>query len=523
MSLCSQGVNRPYDCHGIIALESSCLVYTPTDLYIYSIFIIVHTSTAGFGEGSLTFTTRSAADINRVIECRRNSIVKASHKALKVSQSLQALVPDHASAIRRGLPYSRKSHPPAVPLTHMPVHQFPPSSPKTQRMSTPNLSYHDLQGFTYPNSFISGNYDIPPQPRDPIHLQLPNPEAPSKGLKSTHPPKLLPMVPETGKVLSPCSHINVPDSHSSNDNITPSSTPINQSNTNVVPHGRQLKHINGKHLPPLTPSPSPSPLPPPPTTTTATTETTEKVNSCRVGQQGSEGFPQTTDSVKEGSKDEADRKRAAYVNKSTGNLESCDFEPIHTWLGNHKPPGTIEIDSPLYLVLQGNVSQEPMPGGAGEVEKTDQSGGKVGSNDGDCTSESAPRRNSLEKVRRSNSDYDLSSRSTVMRKGAIRVHKDPLDTISTQRQLSAEDLSSMHNSSNSPLNHDQYPSSKNSGTVKPYATFKYAVAEEGTIPYSVFHSNTDQVNCPSSQPTLNDEGGYDYVRCKCYSFSGVHS
>ena len=398
-----------------------------------------------------------------MIECRRNLIAKASHKALRVSQSLQTLVPDHASAIHHGLPYSGKSHPPAVPLTHtlpagVHLRQFPPSPPKALRMSAPNLS----DNFQDANSFISGNYDIPTQPRNRIRSLSPCVEAPSKGLGSTYPPKAL------HKPRSP----------------NPSWPPSRKLPSSV---SKSAAQGSANRLPLL----APPPPPPTATMTTTKTETTNKVSSCRAGQQGVEAFPQAT--VKEGIKDETDRKRAMYLNKSTGNSES-DFETIHTWLGNRKPPGTVEIDSPLYLVLQGNMSQEPRSGGAGGVEKTNRSGGKVGSSDGDYTSESAPR---LGKVRRSNSDHDLSSRGTVMRKGTIRVYKDPLDTISTQRQLSAEDLTSVHNRSNSPqsyLNHDQHPSSNRCGTD---AAVKHEVGEGET----------------SIQPTLADEA-YDYVRRK---------
>ena len=59
-------------------------------------------------------------------------------------------------------------------------------------------------------------------------------------------------------------------------------------------------------------------------------------------------------------------------------------------------------------------------------------------------SESAPHihKQSESKIRRSNSD--VSSRGSVSRKGTIKVYKDPQHTISTQRQLSVEDLTTMH-------------------------------------------------------------------------------
>ena len=483
-----------------------------------------------------------------MIEHRRNLLAKASRKTLRVSQSLQVLVSDQANSTPHGLSYSEEFRPRSVPLHHTRVnlHKFRPSSPNSQRMSAPNLNVC-LQDPTYINSFISGNNEIP--------------EAPSKCLTSTHPPKPLHKPrspnpsrgwPQTGNVPSPCSHLNVPDcgynKHISEDK-TPFSTPTNQSNITrkkvlpPVPHHHKLKHINSKsdaedsakHLPPLAPPPQP--------TTATTTKATKNATGCRVAQQGIEKFPHAT--AMEGSKDEADRKRAMYSNKSTGDSESYDFEAIDTWLGNHKPPavggstvdvlpliafqgnksqGTTEIDSPSYLVLQGNTSQKLR---SGSVEKTSQNSGKVGSNDVKYMKEfSLPKRKSMAKIRRSNSD--LSSQGAVARKGTIKVYKDPLDTISTQHRLSTEDLTSVYDHSSSPqsyVNHDQYPCSEHSGGIKPYAAFtdKFQVGEGETLPYSVFSWTTDQVNSTSNQPTLADDWKcedamlseeYDYIRRK---------
>ena len=520
-----------------------------------------------------------------MIEHRRNLLAKASRKTLRVSQSLQVLVSDQANSTPHGLSYSEEFRPRSVPLHHTRVnlHKFRPSSPNSQRMSAPNLNVC-LQDPTYINSFISGNNEIP--------------EAPSKCLTSTHLPKPLHKPrspnpsrgwPQTGNVPSPCSHLNVPDcgynKHISEDK-TPFSTPTNQSNITrkkvlpPVPHHHKLKHINSKsdaedsakHLPPLVPPPQP--------TTATTTKATKNATGCRVAQQGIEKFPQAT--AMEGSKDEAGRERAMYLSKSTGDLESCDFETIDSWLGNRKPPavrvssvdvllqeeltndndvayqpliafqgnqsqettdnspylslrvplqgnksqettddapylslvplhgnksqGTTEIDSPSYLVLPGSMSQESRSGG---VEKTSQNGGKVGSNDGDYTNELSPcKKKSMAKF--SKSDSDLLSQGAVVRKGAIKVQKDSLDTISTQRRLSTEDLTSVHDHSSSPqsyVNHDQYSCSEHSGGVKPYATFtdKYQVGEGEFLPYSVFYSTMDPVNSTSSQPTLADD------------------
>ena len=123
---------------------------TVTTLYLYI-------STADVGEGSLTLSTRSAADINRMIEHRiAKPLPKAtSHKALRVSNSLQPLVPDHTSPIHLSFPRSAKFHPPAIPSSrklpaNMSVNQWPPSPNKLQRMGNPNLSDHVLDS-TGPN------------------------------------------------------------------------------------------------------------------------------------------------------------------------------------------------------------------------------------------------------------------------------------------------------------------------------------------------------------------------------------
>ena len=199
---------------------------TVTTLYLYI-------STADVGEGSLTLSTRSAADINRMIEHRiAKPLPKAtSHKALRVSNSLQPLVPDHTSPIHLSFPRSAKFHPPAIPSSrklpaNMSVNQWPPSPNKLQRMGNPNLSDHVLDS-TGPNSVIPSNYETP----NPATC-LPSPVPKLKSL--THPPKTAPKPRSLGHLLQGYPQTNNLPVSDSDKHIsarkTPLSTPRNQSN-----------------------------------------------------------------------------------------------------------------------------------------------------------------------------------------------------------------------------------------------------------------------------------------------------
>jgi len=236
-----------------------------------------------------------------------------------------------------------------------------------------------------------------------------------------------------------------------------------------------------------------------------------------------------------------DKKRAMYLNKSTEDSESCDFEAIDMQLGNRKPPAdegsTVDVQEPTndndaaYLPLidfQGNKSQETtndspylslvhLQCNKPQERSEDDCGNKKtdGSSESADKSESAPQK---VRVRRTNSD--LLSRGSVMR-------KDPQDTIRTQRQLSVQDLPAVDKIYDQP--YDLYSSSKhskNEGEVDPR---KF---EDKTHPH-LLHKMTNLMNCTSSQPPhaddteyeddvfSSDDGDYAYVRCKCSPFCHV--
>ena len=76
------------------------------------------------------------------------------------------------------------------------------------------------------------------------------------------------------------------------------------------------------------------------------------------------------------------------------------------------------------------------------------------------------------------SNSDLSSQGSVSRKGTIKVYKDPQHTISTQRQLSAEDLTTPSN-------------------ITPYATFVFP--HWARWPYSqLVYFEMHKSNCTSN-------------------------
>jgi len=239
-----------------------------------------------------------------------------------------------------------------------------------------------------------------------------------------------------------------------------------------------------------------------------------------------------------------DQKRAMYLNKSTGDSQSCDFEAIDNQLGNHKPPAdegsTVDVQEPTndndaaYLPLidfQGNKSQEttndspylslvPLQGNKPQGRSEDDCGNKKTDISGESAdkSQSAPQK---VRVRRTNSD--LLSRGSVMR-------KDPQVTIRTQRQLSVQDLPAVDKIYDQPQTYDLYSSSRhsrNEGRVDPHK-----FEEDETHPHPL-HKKTSLMNCTSSQPPhaddteyeddvfSSDDGDYAYVRCKCSPFCHV--
>ena len=248
-----------------------------------------------------------------------------------------------------------------------------------------------------------------------------------------------------------------------------------------------------------------------------------------------------------------DQKRAMYLNKSTGDSQSCDFEAIDMWLGNHKPPtdegSTVDVQEPTndndaaYLPLidfQGNKSQEtnhdlpylslvePLQGNKSQGRSEDDCGNKKTDRSGESAdkSQSAPQR---ARVRRTNSDH--LSRGSVMRKGTIKIYEDPQVTIRTQRQLSVEDLLAVDKIYVQPQTYDLYSSSRhsrNEGRVDPHK-----FEDDETLPHPL-HKKTSLMNCTGSQPPhaddteyeddvfSSDDGDYAYVRCKC-SFAEVPS
>ena len=150
-------------------------------------------------------------------------------------------------------------------------------------------------------------------------------------------------------------------------------------------------------------------------------------------------------------------KLPCIMEKSTpGELDDYDY--VDMQIGNEKLPCIMEKSTPGelddydYVDMQiGNDQSSSI------VEKNTARESKSKSHG--YTSESAPHihEQSKAKIRRSNSD--LSSRGSVSRKGTIKVYKDPQHTISTQRQLSVEDLTTM--------------CSPNNIVVTPYATFVF--------------------------------------------------
>ena len=444
-----------------------------------------HISNADIGEGELAFSAKSAVDITKVVE-HRKKCMPTKVATLKKRRSISLPDLDCGSGTDASLPHSENTKLQA----DMSQHQCYPDPMKPQ--SVPIFPLHALVS-TLSHDSVPGNNKSSMQPNSP---QLPSPTTPSKCWKPIPPPKpwSKPASPNpSSESVSPHPDIELSGSHSNNWTYTNEATPPtpkSPSNSSrvllPVPHHHVLTRSNKSDVGDSTKSSTASPK------RVARFPPKEQVKIDKR----SDSEPK---SAKGGSRNEAAQKRFMYLSKSAGDSGDYEINDIGIGIGNGNSSSILVKKNLAYRLIDVGIDDTSPPVVAGReldddgyvdmdeklpciVEKStpgelddydyvdmqignDQSSSIVEKNTArepnskrhGYMGESAPHihKQSKAKIRRSNSD--LSSQGSVSRKGTIKVYKDPQHTISTQRQLSVEDLTTV--------------CSPNNITVTPYATF----------------------------------------------------
>ena len=446
-------------------------------------------SNADIGEGVLAFSAKSAVDITKVVEQRKKCTRSVTTPVRRKQRSISLPDLDFGSVTDLSLPHSCPD--PGL-LADVSQHRCHPNRKKLPKQSLPvclrsALVFHD----SAPTS-------------DKISLQPNSSQQPSfttllKGWEPILPPTLWSRPaspnPSQDRPLSPHPNIELSGSHSNSQVSTNKATPPTPKSLSNSP--RVLLPVSHHHI----------------LTHNTTPEVEDSTKASIVSPKKVARFPpkrqvKVDDSEpKEGSRNEAAQKRFVYFNKPAG--DSGDYEINDVGIGNDKSSAILIEKNLAYRMVDVGIDDKSPPVVLGG-ELDDDGDGYVDMQTGNkklpCTvekstpgelhdydyidvdmligndqfssivkkniarepkskghgymSESAPHihEQPKAKIRRSNSD--LSSRGSVSRKGTIKVYRDPQHTISTQRQLSTEDLNSVCN--------------PNSIFVTPYATFEYS-------------------------------------------------
>ena len=468
-----------------------------------------HISNANIGEGELAFSAKSAVDIAKVVE-HRKKCMPTKVATLKKRRSISLPDLDCGSATDASLPHSENTCPEPKLPADMRQHQCYPSPMKPQRQSVPIFPLHALVS-TLSHDSVPGNDKIPTQPNSP---QLPSPTTPSKCWKPIPPPRpwSRSASPDpSSESVSPHPDIGLSGSHSNNQtytNETTPPTPKSPSNSArvllPVPHHHIPTHSTKSDVGDSTKSSTASPKKVARFSPKEQVKVDRRSDSEPEGESRNETSPKSFMYLDKSAEDSGDykvsdiemgiddlmvEKNMAYgvVEMGLGDksssvvtdLESSGYEYVDMGIGigNGNSSSILVKKNLAYRLIDvgiavaggelddyGYVDMLKL-GGYDYVDMqigNDQSSSIVEKNTArepkskrhGYMGESAPHihKQSKAKIRRSNSD--LSSRGSVLRKGTIKVYKDPKHTISTQRQLSVEDLTTPSN-------------------ITPYATFVF--------------------------------------------------